>query len=494
MHKKISLIVMVIVLFIAWSGNTVSNTAICTAGNEQKRPQAASDGEGGAVIVWEDSRSGSDYDIYAQRLDVNGRRLWRSGGVAVCSVLGSQHYPRIVADGSGGVIITWHDRRGGKNYDIFAQRLDANGRAAWTTNGIPVCSADGDQFDPFPLSDGSGGVIIAWQDRRSGNDYDIYAQRIDPSGKFRWETDGIAVCSEKGDQDNHQIVPDGQGGVVIAWQDRRNNKDYDIYAQRVSPNGTLQWPGSGTAVCSAQHDQRGPRMIAAGNGAVVLTWQDKRNGKDFDIYSQRLDETGKIQWTGNGIAICNEANSQYDPLLVPDGKGGAIITWQDYRKGSDCNFEAFDEMSDMKADLCSEQQLNDWNIYSQSVDSSGRTRWAANGVQICLGTVDQFKPFAIADGSGGAIITWRAADKENDHNIYAQKVSASGKINWNPNGVAVTTAPGNQMDPLLVADGSGGAIITWYDKRQGSHYDIYAQNICFTGKIGNCPKPMAKRF
>jgi hypothetical protein len=57
--------------------------------------------------------------------------------------------------------------------------------------------------------------------------------------------------------------------------------------------------------------------------------------------------------------------------------------------------------------------------------------------------------------------------------------------------VAVSTAPGNQYDPLLVPDGTGGAIITWFDKRQGNNSDIYAQKICVSGKIGNCPEPAA---
>ncbi len=32
------------------------------------------------------------------------------------------------------------------------------------------------------MSDGSGGAIIAWQDYRSDDNYDIYAQRVDASG------------------------------------------------------------------------------------------------------------------------------------------------------------------------------------------------------------------------------------------------------------------------------------------------------------------------
>ena len=52
---------------------------VCGAANEQGQPQAVSDGAGGAIITWEDTREQgiSDYDIYAQRVDADGNPLER---------------------------------------------------------------------------------------------------------------------------------------------------------------------------------------------------------------------------------------------------------------------------------------------------------------------------------------------------------------------------------------------------------------------------------
>ena len=33
----------------------------------------------------------------------------------------------------------------------------------------------------------------------------------------------------------------------------------------------------------------------------------------------------------NGVAICTALNDQDNPVIVSDGAGGAIITWDDYR-------------------------------------------------------------------------------------------------------------------------------------------------------------------
>jgi hypothetical protein len=41
-----------------WSTDPTANTPICTANDDQSRPQITSDGAGGAIIVWCDGRNG----------------------------------------------------------------------------------------------------------------------------------------------------------------------------------------------------------------------------------------------------------------------------------------------------------------------------------------------------------------------------------------------------------------------------------------------------
>jgi len=45
---------------------------LCLATGDQQWPQAAPDGTGGAIVVWTDYRSGSDGDVYAQRVQGDG--------------------------------------------------------------------------------------------------------------------------------------------------------------------------------------------------------------------------------------------------------------------------------------------------------------------------------------------------------------------------------------------------------------------------------------
>src|SRR5262249_30656692 len=144
----------------------------------QYYPQLMSDGAGGAVIVWQDNRSGVDYDIYAQHIGPDGTLLWATDGLPVCYATGNQYNPQISGDGLGGCVMTWQDKRTGE-YDTYAQRIDAGGSFVWQPNGTRVSGAVNDQTDPKVVADNSGGAIIEWLDYRAANGYpDIFCQRL----------------------------------------------------------------------------------------------------------------------------------------------------------------------------------------------------------------------------------------------------------------------------------------------------------------------------
>ncbi len=309
-----------------WTANGV---AICTATGNQQVPTIVSDGSGGAIITWQDFRNGLS-DIYAQRVNASGAVQWTANGVVICTVTGNQLYPTIVSDSSGGAIITWEDARNG-NYDIYAQRVNASGAVQWTANGVAICTATANQNNPVITSDGSGGAIITWWDSRNGN-YDIYAQRVNASGAVQWTTDGDSICTVTGNQLYPVIVSDGSGGAIITWYDSRNG-NYDIYAQRVNASGLVQWTANGVAICTAANDQTFPTIVSDGSGGAIITWQDLR-GSDQDIYAQRVNASGLVQWTANGVAICTATGLQENPTIVPDGLGGAIITWDNLRNSN----------------------------------------------------------------------------------------------------------------------------------------------------------------
>ena len=69
--------------------------------------------------------------------------------------------------------------------------------------------------------------------------------------------------------------------------------------------------------------------------------------------------------------------------------------------------------------------------------------------------------------------------------LVATRVDSDGGAIWGASGVPVSTAPGDQQNPSLAPDGSGGAFVVWEDQRAGPpEVDIYAQHINADGTLG----------
>jgi len=434
-----------------WSIDPFINNPISTATSVQSFPVMISDGAGGAIITWRDSRNGAT-DLFAQRIDAAGVPQWTADGVAISTAANEQTFPCMVSDGAGGAIIAWADSRGGANYDIYAQRINGAGGVQWAANGVAISIAAANQIYPAILSDGSGGAIITWQDARSGN-IDIYAQRIDGDGVAQWTLNGVVITTAAGDQYAPAIASDGSGGAIITWYDYRNGSNFDIYAQRVIGSGLVQWTANGVAICLASDAQLSPTIVGDGSGGAIITWYDHRNGTNDDIFAQHINSAGVVQWGVNGYLICGAANYQQYPFIVSDGSGGAIITWTDSRSGA----------------------YND--IYAQRINGSGNVLWTSDGVGICVAAYHQSTPCIIGDGSGGATIAWTDQRILGTSDVYAQRVNYAGLAQWTANGVAISTATGDQTNSALISDGAGGAIMAWQDYRGGLSYDIYAQKV-----------------
>jgi hypothetical protein len=169
---------------------------------------------------------------------------------------------------------------------------------------------------------------------------------------------------------------------------------------------------------------------------------------------------GSILWGADGTPVCAVTADQSSPTVVPDGSGGVIAAWSDMRyAGAD--------------------------IMAQRIDASGTELWQAGGVPLCTSPGDQTIPYAAVDRAGGAIVTWQ--DESGDSpDIRAQRISASGGIVWEENGVVVCNAPGAQLSPRIAPDGVGGAFMSWEDLRSGET-DIYAQRITGSGRPAEPP-------
>lgn len=378
--------------------------------NGQESPALVSDGSGGAIIAWQDNRTGQ-YDIYAQGVNANGTLKWDIHGVPLCQAIGNQVLQVITTDGAGGAIAAWRDLRNGDS-DIYAQRITSAGTipAPWTTDGMPVCVLTGLQTDLRIEADPRGGAFIVWRDRRSGTSSDIYAQSITASGAPRWTTNGVIVCDATLDQLGPAIALDGRFGLVVAWYDFRNGTHYDVWAQRVKPDGTRRWATPGIQLTAALGQQTMPIVVPDGQAGAIVGWSDSRV-PDPDVYAQRVDSAGVAKWLpADGVAVCASDSSQFLKTAVSDGFGGAIFGWDDDRAG-------FNE------------------IFAQAVGADGATHWTAGGVKIGTGAGFRTLTTANPDGYHGALFAWQDFRPGVNCDVYAYRITSVGT------GVEPTAAP-----------------------------------------------------
>jgi hypothetical protein len=366
-----------------------------------------------------------------------------------------------VSDGVGGALVVWVDGRSGEA-DLYAQHLTASGGYApgWSGQGVAVCIERGAQQQPSLCSDGAGGALAVWQDYRGGATGDLYAQHITAGGELAWATGGVPVCVDSVDQCSPAVASDGAGGALIIWQDARGD-GADLYSAPLSAAGTLL--GLGVPLVAAIGPQRNPHLLPDGAGSVFLVWEDGRGG-DLDLYALRLAGNGTPLggWPGSGLAITIRTGDQFLPVLARDGApagggSGAIVAWCDRSEG--------------RAD-----------IRAQRVSADGVLLWPDTSAVVCNAGPEQYAPAIVADSSGGAIVAWE--DYRNGRSdLYAQHLAADGSRSWAPDGVALCRMPGDQFDVALASDHAGGALATWSDAARPARAGFLGRRPILTGPI-----------
>ena len=264
-------------------------------------------------------------------------------------------------------------------------------------NGVPVCTAPGDQLLPVAVSDMAGGLVVAWHDGRptvaSGGV--CFAQRLGPSGVAQWTADGVQL-STTGDPGSSSsggpsparvaIASDGAGGAFVAY----GGFSAPCHVQRVNAAGVPQWGADGVALTfmTGDRDLAITRDLGGSGGAIVAWRLDNGTGGLSDIYMQKVDSTGALLWTALGQAVTStSATSEERPALFSDGAGGVFVAW------------------------------NGGRLKIQRFDSNGQSLWS----QIPVGmTVNNEAAVMASDGSGGVIVAWAGGGAN------AQRVSAAG--------------------------------------------------------------------
>jgi hypothetical protein len=285
-------------------GSDAPPTTLVAGWNAPIRSPALCHDDRGIFLAW--VRAAAEKDIVVKRIgpDLAADERWPWGGVVVCAASGDQEAPGIASDGAGGAFVVWQDRRDPNHERTYAQHVleDGSIAAGWPADGLALstdasvaASTRTEYPSPVPVSvviaDGRGGALVAWIGlSETGSAVQVRAQRLVAEGVAAgWSEGGVVVGAGVGDQRRPAMATDGAGGAYFVWQDRRNGVDWDIEAQHLDGSGraSAPWPSAGASICAAIGDQSAPAIESDAEGGAFVTWTDARDGST-DIYSARL--------------------------------------------------------------------------------------------------------------------------------------------------------------------------------------------------------------
>ena len=360
----------------------------------------------------------------------------------------------------GGTIYVWSDTKLGER-DLWAQKVDAQGNLVW---GEPVL-IDGKpdrQEDPTITRTSDNHYIIAWIDFFDDPDGSVYAQKINAQGELLWQDGGVPVCVVPGVQLAINMEADEDGGAFLVWMDDRNPSK-DIYGQRLNASGEPMWALNGIPIADGIGDESQNTMLPDGAGGMMIGYTYNYSN-DEDVYVKRFLGDGTMAWD-EPLALATGDESQGKVRMAAIGNGEFIFTWQD-------------------------QTGSDPNIMAQKVNLAGDAVWPQNVAVFsdldAPQSAPQENPRIVGTSDNAAIIVWE--DKRGidslDPDLYAQKISSSGQLLWNPDGVPLSTAEFAQFGARMASDGAGGCYVVWDDRRNGNtpNEDIYAQHLSATGQ------------
>ncbi len=164
-------------------------------GRRLQRQPACAWGKAVYLVAWSDGSRQLEKptaDIYCARLDAGTGKSLDPQGIRVCSAVDLQEWPAVAFDGSN-FLVVWQDLRSGKDYDVYAARVGEDGKVL-DPEGFPVARRPANQARPA-VGFASGHALVAWMDAREYPAYGLYAARVTPDGKVM-DPDGVAIDVE----------------------------------------------------------------------------------------------------------------------------------------------------------------------------------------------------------------------------------------------------------------------------------------------------------
>ena len=282
--------------------------------------------QGEAIFVWSDTRYGMR-NIFAHKINQDGEMVWGETGTVITDLPGRQEDPVAITDGNGGAFIAWVDYRFDAQGDIFIQHVDTNGDILLDPSGIALAQVEGKQITINMCTDSLGGVFVTWQDKRGDVDDDIYGTHVSANHDIISPGTGVPIVVQGGNQNAKSIEYAGNNEAFIAWADFRQGANADIYGQRLDIDMGNSFEENGFQIAATDDQELKPRATYVHNSISLVAW--KQGDENSKVLYQFVDVSGLM--FSDAKSISDNTALQTAPRVKRNSIGEVFVNWKDLR-------------------------------------------------------------------------------------------------------------------------------------------------------------------
>lgn len=260
---------------------------------QQRAPAIDMDPKGNFVVVWEDDQDENGvYQILARGFNPDGTQRFAARTVNSVAA-GQQLKPTIALDGLGRFVVAWEDDQDGNGfYQILARGFDPDGGSRFSDLTVNSASA-GQQRRPSMAMDSIGRFVVAWEDDEDGNNvYQVLARGFNPTGTASFADITVNTVND-GQQLRPAVAIDAGGNFVVAWEDDQDeNGFYEVLARGFNTNGSQRF-ATLTVNAVSTDNQQDPTIAGTLAGGVVIAWEDDRDDNNlWEVFVRGLTGAG----------------------------------------------------------------------------------------------------------------------------------------------------------------------------------------------------------
>jgi hypothetical protein len=315
-----------------WALQPTAPAAVTSADGNQFGQQVCEDGAGGLFVFWLDGRVSADArDIYGQRYDAAGNKLWEEQGRLIVDDFWNISFFHVACSVAGQMVIVWYANDPtvleGTN-GLYAQELNAEGAFVWSTPLLVAFeSATGAlsafDFGSLRVFPGLEGFLCVY----TANTYGYSRIRL-VNFSIDGQLDGVVGGSEVGPISfgSMSVVSDQNNGVYVYYT-TGNGLGAQLMVMRFSETGSPLWTSWQNAAASTPGVGYHYSAASSSDGITVLFEVNQQ-----DLYANRLDSSGTIVWN-NAVVVCDASGASNATQAVADEEATTVI-WRDSRPGS----------------------------------------------------------------------------------------------------------------------------------------------------------------